>query len=49
MSAFDPLQEILVLFLLFTITLFCPTSQPAKIIGNLPEQINHLGFEMGHI
>jgi hypothetical protein len=28
---------------------FCSTSQPAKIIGNLPEQINHLGFEMGHI
>jgi hypothetical protein len=46
MSAFDPLQEILVLFLLYTITLLCPTSKPAKIISNLREQLNHVGFEL---
>ena len=46
MSAFDPLQEILFLFLLDMITLLCPTSKPAKIISNLREQPNYVGFEL---
>ncbi|HEY6676387.1 MAG TPA: hypothetical protein VIZ87_06335 [Terrimicrobium sp.] len=44
MSLFDPLQKFRIFFLLHTITLFCVMPKPAKIISNLREQLNHVGF-----
>jgi hypothetical protein len=44
MSLLNPPQKVRIFFLLHTITLFCVTPKPAKIISNLHEQLHHVGF-----
>jgi len=44
MSFFDLLQKVLVRFLLNTIARLRATSKPTKIVSNLHQQLNHIGF-----
>ena len=43
MSLFDPFQELLIIVLFYPVGLFGALTEPANILGNLLNQLNHVG------